>query len=149
MTPPELPSSVLAMTHRSHDVDQLLRLLGMLGSPSERDFWTDWRPNEHRYGYKKIAGGVQALVRSEREGSEEQRRWAHDFADYVLLLFATESPASEAKLVDMIGRTITTGHTQTVGALFLADLRSTAWRVWRDNHSIKADTTIEWWNTPL
>ncbi|MFF5184823.1 hypothetical protein ACFY30_13715 [Streptomyces sp. NPDC000345] len=135
------------MTTRRHDcfdLDRLLRLIGMLGSPTERDFWASWRTDMDGYGYKKIKGGIEALARS-ADAPDEHDHWAHDFADYVLMLFAADSPEKEAELADTIGRTITSGDSQTVGALFLADLRSTAWRVWRDHHSSDAATTIQQW----
>lgn len=132
------------MTNRHHDcfdLDQLLRLIGILGSPTDRDFWASWRTDMDGYGYNKIKAGIEALGRS----TETHNHWAHDFADYILMLFATDSPDKEAKLADTIGRAITSGDTQTVGTQFLTDLRSTAWRVWRDHHSANAATTIQQW----
>ncbi|MDH2393642.1 hypothetical protein QCN29_33755 [Streptomyces sp. HNM0663] len=137
------------MTHRCHDcidLDRLLRLIGILGSPTERDFWASWRTDVDGYGYKKIKSGIEGIARSaEMSDMHDHDYRAHDFADYVLLLFATDSPEKEAELVDEIGRSITSGDSQAVGTQFLADLRSTAWRVWRDHHSADAATTIQQW----
>ncbi|MFD9778345.1 hypothetical protein ACFWZS_29765 [[Kitasatospora] papulosa] len=127
---------------RNPDLDQLLRLIGILGSPiAAGGFWESWRHNEDGYGFKKIKSGVASIARS----ASNHDYLARDFADYVLMLFATETPEQEDKLADMIGRHITSGHTQAVGAQFLADLRGTAWRVWRDHHEVTAIDAIEQW----
>ncbi|MFE6480267.1 hypothetical protein [Streptomyces rochei] len=126
------------------DLDRLLRLIGILGPPTEEgNFWKYWRPGEDGYGFKKIKGCITGFTRP----SHDHRWVAHDFADYVLMLFATGSPEEESKLADLIGRHISTGEPRAVGIQFLADLRSTAWNVWRDHHSPDAATVIQQWST--
>ncbi|MFG2948357.1 hypothetical protein [Streptomyces adustus] len=132
--------------HPCPDLDQLLRLIGILGEPGKRFFWKEWRPNEDGYGYTKIKGGVVALFRETGAVADDAHdSRAHDFADYVLMLFATSSQDEERALVDLIGSAITSGDTTAVGTHFLADLRATAWRVWRDHHAATADDTVKWW----
>ncbi|MFF9003696.1 hypothetical protein ACF1GW_39025 [Streptomyces achromogenes] len=131
-----------APAHDCRDLDQLLRLIGILGSPAnEHSFWESWRPKDHGYGFKKIKAGIVALHRPDADHDY----LARDFADYVLMLFATETPEGEAQLVDSIGRHITAGHSTAVGTQFLADLRNTAWRVWRDHRGPNADSVVDWW----
>ncbi|KPC73479.1 hypothetical protein ADL27_52155 [Streptomyces sp. NRRL F-6602] len=132
------------MTERSHDctdLDQLLRLVGILGSPTEGHFWESWRQDLNGYGFKKIKACITAIGRSTRP----HNAMAHDFADYVLMLFATDSPQKEAELVDKAGRCISAGDHIAVGAAFVTDLRATAWRVWRDHHDVDAATVVQQW----
>ncbi|MGV9289502.1 hypothetical protein [Streptomyces sp. NPDC003719] len=132
------------MTERSHDcsdLDQLFRLIGILGSPTEGEFWESWRRDMDGYGFKKIKAGISAFAKQ----TPNHDYLAHDFADYVLMLFATDSPENEAKLVDKIGRNITPGDCDAVGTQFLADLRATAWRIWRDHRTADPATVIQQW----
>ncbi|MGW1729224.1 hypothetical protein ACWCQK_41140 [Streptomyces sp. NPDC002306] len=71
----------------------------------------------------------------------------HGFADYVLMLVATDSPEKEVKLADRIGQRITSGDALQVGTPFLADLRATAWSVWRDHQDATAARTVKEWNS--
>jgi hypothetical protein len=128
--------------HVCPDLDRLLRLIGILGSPAENGFWDSWRRDSHGYPFKKIKGCITAFTRPDHD----HQFVAYDFADYVLMLFATNSPQAEDKLADTIGRHISTGgEPKAVGVQFLADLRATAWTVWRDHHSPDASTVIKRW----
>jgi hypothetical protein len=128
--------------HECPDLDRLLRLIGILGSPTEDGgFWESWRHDLDGYGFKKIKAGIAAVAKQTYNHDYQAR----DFADYVLMLFARETPEREAKLIDTIGRHITAGDFRAVGTQFLTDLRSTAWRVWRDHHNIDAATVIQQW----
>ncbi|MFE6474582.1 hypothetical protein [Streptomyces rochei] len=133
----------MTMRHDCSDLDQLLRLIGMLGNPAEKDFWKSWRTKDDGYGYDKIKACITSLARADQDNMHDYR--AHDFADYVLMLFTTETPEADAELADTIGRQMTSGDSRTVGARFLEDLRATAWRVWRDHHHAEAATTVKEW----
>ncbi|MEU3633029.1 hypothetical protein [Streptomyces fradiae] len=135
-----------APAHDCQDLDRLLRLIGILGDPALRGFWDSWRHDRDGYGFKKIKAGIAAIARE--DGMHDH--WAHDFADYVLMLFARKTPEEEAELVLQIGRHITSGDPQAVGSQFLADLRRTAWQVWRDHQETDAATVIQQWeNAPF
>ncbi|MEV7203499.1 hypothetical protein [Streptomyces griseoluteus] len=129
--------------HNCSDLDQLLRLIGMLGDPTEKDFWQTWRTKNDGYSYDKIKGCITGLARAEQDGMHDYR--AHDFADYVLMLFTTDTADEDAELAETIGRQMTPGDTKTVGTRFLEDLRATAWRVWRDHHDADAAATMQEW----
>ncbi|WP_196942953.1 hypothetical protein [Streptomyces sclerotialus] len=128
--------------HECPDLDRLLRLIGILGSPADPGFWDRWQTEDGGYGFKKIKAGIAQLA---QPADERHSYWARDFADYVLMLFATETPEEERKLADEIGRHITSGSHMAVGTQFLADLRATAWQVWRDHHGVDSAAVIRQW----
>lgn len=131
-------------THECPDLDRLIRLIGILGSPTEPGFWDSWRTDSDGYGFGKIKAGIAKFAKSSGSYDNHDYR-AHDFANYVLMLFATDTPEQEQKLADTVGRYISSGSPLAVGTRFLADLRATAWRLWRDHHGVETAEVIQQW----
>lgn len=122
------------------DLDHLLRLIGMLGSPNEPGFWDSWRADSDGYAFKKMKASVRLCSKG-----DVVPFWVEDFGSYVLKFFSTKNADEEAALVKEVGGYIS-AHAENQPAIqFLTDLRATAWRLMRDNTGIRADTMAAEW----
>ncbi|MFH8470411.1 hypothetical protein [Streptomyces sp. NPDC017991] len=109
------------------DLHQLLRLIGMLGNPNEAGFWDSWRTNLDGYSFKKMKTGIALAARP-----DTAPRTVHTFAGYVLKFFSRSTPEEEEELIRHVGVYLS-GHREVeLSVQFLADIRATAWRVYRD-----------------
>ncbi|MFE4018503.1 hypothetical protein ACFXPZ_13930 [Streptomyces sp. NPDC059101] len=122
------------------DVDHLLRLIGMLGSPNRPGFWDSWRTNLDGYSFQKM----QTYIRLCSE-DEVSRMFASSFGSYVLKFFSESTAEGEARLVEEVGEYISAHRENQPAIQFLIDLRATAWRLMRDNSEVDpAVVAAEW-----
>ncbi|MEU2086758.1 hypothetical protein ABZ569_33425 [Streptomyces albus] len=121
------------------DVDRLLRLIGMLGSPSG-GFWDSWRTDMDGYAFAKMKTFVTRCAEPDAPPA-----LLSFFGSYVLKFFSSEDADAEAALVERV-RAFISGHAENQPAIqFLNDLRATAWRLMRDNSGVRAETVAAAW----
>jgi hypothetical protein len=127
-------------TYDRADLDQLLHLIGMLGDPTQAGFWDTWRTSLDGYSFKKLKAGIDLATRP-----DSSPRSVQSFAGYVLKFFSTSTPEKEEEMVKDVGAYLSGHAEREIPVQFLADIRTTAWRVYRDFGGHKPQAVAAWW----
>lgn len=109
-------------TARDPDLRHLADLIGFLPGPDDPHFWEDLpKEDSTPYVLEKLVGKLRNL----RQPAPDPAYLA-DLAEYLMRFFSADTQAMH----DLIGRRVDSVPSELAGRHWLADFRSTCWRVY-------------------